>query len=87
MPVNKLSDPYRYVHCAKITPGPFAFPMDMLRYDRCSPRDPIDVSNMTTKFHSGDSVVVLVVAYSRIKALSPFTIKRWESFGCKVEIV
>lgn len=90
MPVNKLADPLRYCHTARITCTQFNFPMDMLRYDRCTPCTTEDVVNMSRLQRDVDptkTVVVTVVAYTRTKAQSPFTIGRWESFGCKVELV
>lgn len=88
--LTKLDRPLKYAHKARITCSQFNFPLDMLRYDRCSPVGPNDVVAMlhtpNTEKHPKINNVVTVVAYSPTKT-SPFTIGRWESFGCFVELI
>lgn len=86
--VTKLDRTLKYVHKARITCKSFNFPMDMLRYDRCMPFGPDDVFAMTRPpgIKSERDTTVTVIAYSPTKD-SPFTVARWNSFGCSVQLL
>lgn len=65
-----------------IVKGRGQFPFDMLRYDRCSPlreTDSIRLGGESDEDMLKGRVVVVVSDRS-----TPFTSKRWESFGWKV---
>jgi hypothetical protein len=64
----------------------FPFPVDMLRYDRCSPVDSQDASVLAANINpgearAGDAVELLVYHESRIMPITP---DRWMSFGWRV---
>lgn len=63
--------------------GSFPFPIDMLRYDRCTPKSEAD-SNVITRSleHQGTSEVfeVTVISDKELKGWEP-TVGRWKSFG------
>lgn len=69
------------------------FPLDMLRYDRASPSTSEDVLKIRHSFdfdtRSREPVEVEVVKYAErnVKKAGAFTVRRWESFGAKVEDV
>lgn len=73
---------------AKVS-GHGEFPIDMLRYDLCSPATEED-SNLirrTINNHSNNNWVVVVkrpLLERRAKNDPVFTIGRWQSFGCKI---
>ncbi len=66
------------------------FQIDMLRYDRCSPLDQIDVAIIERSFDYG------LDSFSKSKAVNiclinnskkpNWTIDRWKSFGCDLTI-
>jgi hypothetical protein len=59
------------------------FPVDMLRYSQCYPRDAESVENIT---RSGVRNITLCLDYSN-EARADRCIKRFESFGWNGEIV
>jgi hypothetical protein len=61
---------YRY----KVS-GSGVFPLDMLRYDMCWPRDSLSVDQITD--HQPQAIVEL-------SGVQPPTVPRWESFGWRV---
>jgi hypothetical protein len=72
--------------------GRVAFPMDMMRYDRCYPANETESYKIAAAIrHDGDayhkepdgSIKVELVAVSRNPRWTP-TQGRWESFGWKV---
>ena len=71
---------------AKIT-GRGEFPMDMLRYDSCSPATESDSYLIARTFHDFDKWEIFVKCRPLEKKRSPWTVGRWESFGCKIEEV
>ena len=68
-----------YYHKATIK-GHGAFPLDMLRYDSCSPERQQDVTAMRNEEFEGFSVQVAAISDRK----EHWTVARWESFGCKV---
>lgn len=69
---------------AKVT-GRGEFPIDMLRYDTCSPATEVDSGLISRTFNSFDSWEIFVKCRPLEKKISPWTVGRWESFGCKIE--
>lgn len=62
----------------------FQFPIDMLRYDRCFPDSKLDSCLIILSLTGmRNPIKVKVGRYVRIKSDKP-TVKRWESFGCKI---
>jgi hypothetical protein len=62
--------------------GRGSFPIDMLRYDRCSPKSEFDSGEIERSFQPRSHRATRLVAL--IGATEP-TVGRWESFGWKVE--
>ena len=79
MPGRKLDRderPRRYY--TAVVRGRLRFPTDMLRHDRCWPRDTYDVDRMRYSDERGERSV-------RLASFSPFTAGRWASFGWRCE--
>lgn len=73
----------QYVHVIKVS-GSLPFPIDMLRYDRCTPNTEADSGHISTSMDadSGSVTVELMKVNSQVK-WQP-TEGRWLSFGWKV---
>lgn len=73
------------IHIAKVR-GRGEFPVDMLRYDRCSPFRESDSANVQCGHGPEREVEVIAIREggNRIKNYMPFTHARWESFGWKI---
>jgi len=69
---------------AKVT-GRGAFPIDMLRYDDCVPLTEVDAGIITRSILSFDRWTVHVAKNPRQRN-DGFTERRWESFGCTIEV-
>ena len=69
---------------AKIT-GRGYFPIDMLRRDSCSPASEVDSGVISETFKKHTNWTVFVKC--RTESKTPWTVGRWESFGCKIEEV
>lgn len=65
--------------------GVGAFPLDMLRYDRCFPQTQVDVAAMSRV--RGERVARHVCLESVSVGDPRPTLRRWESFGWKVTMV
>lgn len=65
-------------HWTFVVEGQGSFPMDMLRYDRCTPYQSEDVHWMEGKAHRSAMMVSHV---------GPPTPERWQSFGWSVDMV
>lgn len=73
---------------AKVS-GHGEFPIDMLRYDLCSPATEEDSNSIrrTINNYSNNNWVIFVkrpLLERRAKNDVVFTIGRWQSFGCKI---
>lgn len=74
--------------------GSFQFPIDMLRYDRCTPNSESDSSAIDASFwprSRGESrkerrIAVRHESTQRPSAVGPFTPARWASFGWDVDV-
>lgn len=77
---------YKFRHVARVTFFS-CFPMDMLRYDRCHPYRSGDVARITASLTNPkmEQVEVEVVAYANTRT-APWTVDRWNSFGCSLEV-
>jgi len=88
MKATKLDSPLKYRHFAKVTVLPFShFPIDMLRYDNCHPHEEVDASMIEDSFHmrvGAESRTILIEQYAET-SMARWTVKRWESFGAKIE--
>jgi hypothetical protein len=60
--------------------GTGSFPIDMLRYDRCSPAREADSAEIARSFNGHRRTRVRVTG-----TVKPPTIARWKSFGWTVE--
>lgn len=67
------------------------FPMDMLRYDRCSPQGPVDLFRMEEKMDDltmdqlNEHVEIHVLRCGdTLTEAKNFTVGRWNSFGVGV---
>lgn len=79
---RKLSCPMRYAIEFSVT-GSRSFPIDMLRYDRCSPvstEDAFAILNTFANVRSDELITVRLISYSDRKDWMP-TQGRWQSFG------
>ena len=65
------------------------FPLDMLRYDRCSPDTQLDVSKIKQPFIDGFSITPVAVGICKFSSEKKpnWTIDRWKSMGCKFKEV
>jgi hypothetical protein len=64
--------------------GCFNFPLDMLRYDRCTPYEQIDVDRVEASVrHDRNLRTIKLVRFITNKKNQP-TIDRWASFGWNV---
>lgn len=91
---HKLTTSLKWKHFAEIT-GSGGFPIDMLRYDNCTPakeedariieriNDPMIGSPMFSGM--GREWTVHVKKFSDIKGHGYWTPERWRSFGCTLE--
>jgi len=81
-----------YTRFAKVTPkGPLArhgaFPVDMLRYDRCCPCREVDSARIMATFDGGAHLPgdgdrgVVVTKLTARKTEPAWTVARWASFG------
>ncbi len=81
-------DALKYQHFAKVTVKPFSsFPIDMLRYDRCTPNRQLDSSQINASFEQRDKPIIVVVRCISENAKEPWTTDRWKSFGAEIEPV
>lgn len=69
---------------AKIT-GMGEFPLDMLRYDSCSPYSETDSYAIANTFKNFEKWEIFVKCRPLEKKRSPWTIGRWQSFGVQIE--
>lgn len=63
------------------------FPIDMLRYDACSPAKESDSGLIAESFRNYGKWTIFVkktLLERRKKDSKIFTVGRWESFGCKI---
>lgn len=83
---ERLESYPRYVHLAKVTVRLGEFPIDMLRYDRCMPNTETDSGLIRGSFehHLRKPLTVVVRQYSTVQ-FAPWTVARWQSFGCEIE--
>ena len=65
--------------------GSGTFPLDMLRYDRCFPRDSTDCALMDNSDYQRKRTVRLAIDDAR-RGRSAVTEARWQSFGWTVEV-
>lgn len=75
-----------YCHTFKVA-GRFPFPVDMLRYDRCTPDSEADsgaIHNSITAAPGFDRGPIRLMRWDSNKSWAP-TFGRWESFGWKVD--
>ena len=79
----------RYKHEAKITVRLGRFPLDMLRYDSCYPATQQDSAAMENYTGSREEKAARVVTVCKVTGskFDGFTVGRWQSFGCDVEII
>ena len=82
---RKMDGALKYQHFAKIT-WTGSFPIDMLRHDRCCPYHEGDSSAIESFPVPTEPRTAVVTAYSESCRRSPFTIDRWKSFCCKIEV-
>lgn len=71
-------------HIAKVQ-GRGTFPIDMLRYDRCSPFRESDSAMMDG--HQGERTVEVIAireGANRNANYRPFCAERWQSFGWRI---
>ena len=75
-----------YTHEFEVT-GRGHFPIDMLRYDRCFPADAESSAAIGTEMPNlyVNRTVRLVRVGPSIVVAERITLKRWESFGWKVQ--
>jgi hypothetical protein len=59
------------------------FPMDMLRYDGCFPRDSRDVERLTYFEQDDPARTITLITRTTLKVWTP-TAARWASFGWQV---
>ena len=73
-----------------VVKGHGRFPVDMLRYDSCSPASEHDSYAIVNTFEKYDDYEITVKKLCPRGCLpkdNKFTVARWESFGCKLESV
>jgi len=70
-----------------IVRGSGPFPVDMLRYDNCSPATEPDSSSIIMTFQGWDSWEICVKHINHRGMSNSFTLGRWKSFGCSLEMV
>ena len=84
--MRKLSTTLKWEHVAEVA-CPSGFPLDMLRYDRCSPfqeKDSHEMARTLIRQPSGTTIIkLLVVRHSESKTPN-WTTDRWRSFGCTI---
>lgn len=76
-----------YVEFRVQTTSLSGFPVDMLRYDSCWPRNSDDaatIHSIISGDHKGPAQIAMV-KYARTKAQHGVTIERWRSFMCHVD--
>jgi hypothetical protein len=71
----------QYVHRFYMR-GDFEFPIDMLRYDRCTPNTETDSHDIAATYRGIAAVVVELRAVNDNRNWRP-TVGRWQSFGWK----
>jgi hypothetical protein len=71
---------------AKIS-GSGEFPIDMLRYDSCSPYKESDSYLIANTFKRYEKWEIYVKCRPLDKKRSPWTVDRWKSFGVTIEII
>jgi hypothetical protein len=92
---EKLQTTHKYKHRLRVT---FcrSFPIDMLRYDRCSPATETSANKIENSIHEYGANVIrpLVVYVEKMHSGSNpqrergiWTIDRWRAYGCEVEYV
>lgn len=66
------------------------FPLDMLRYDSCFPASESDAYKIEATYEEYSKWSIRIAKPTRnlvvVGGKDDFTIARWESFGCKIEI-
>lgn len=82
---RKLESTMKYQHYLKVKFSG-AFPIDMLRYDRCYPDKQEDVTVIENSLRevNGEPRTVILMAYNTSQKC-PFELRRWKSFCCEVE--
>jgi hypothetical protein len=73
----------RYIHTARVQ-GVGEFPLDMLRYDRCTPHREEDSARIPidSRRTAGEWVEIQAATDSKVV---PWTVARWHSFGWRIE--
>lgn len=69
-----------YIHQATVH-GKGAFPLDMLRHDRCFPHTQRDVLDLSASITGRDPGYVVTVTKCSARKEDGFTPERWASFG------
>jgi hypothetical protein len=70
-----------------VVTGSYHFPVDMLRYDRCSPLDERDSSKIMDSFselHCNNLQEIGIIRFTSCKSDMP-TEGRWRSFGWSIK--
>ena len=70
---------------AKIT-GCGKFPIDMLRYENCSPVTERDSHQISRTFDQYERLERWTI-YVRRNKLAPWAVERWISFNCQIRMV
>lgn len=73
-----------------VVTGKLAFPIDMLRYDQCFPaseQDAIKIENSISKaqLHDLKNINTSWSITINKKGSNPFSVERWQSFGCDIQ--
>lgn len=83
---------YQYYACVRPrVPGMVpAFPIDMLRYDRCTPYNEIDSNKIIRTFNERGEITditftIVVTKFSEKSNEEPWTVARWQSFGWEIQ--
>ena len=83
----KIEPPMKWARKFKVQiPPGRKFPIDMLRYDRCSPASSHDVMMMLETLNSQhrEPVTIEMVSYCSHKHGNFFTKDRWKSFDVQI---
>lgn len=79
-----------YITTFTVVPRPGTtsrFPLDMLRYDRCSPESQEDVARVADSLEAPANLPIVMVVRHGTKGDHHITHGRWESFGWVVRDV
>lgn len=76
-----------YQHILTVTLRPYVrFPIDMLRYDRCTPYTETDAGKIEQSMNwAHDAEIVVQVTCFTRRHVSPWRVARWHSFGVSVK--